>query len=364
MLIHVLTQGFKSPNGAGFLYPILFHKRKLADLNLEIKLFYQASRTLRCCDIIIIDSKYYSKRWTEDKANETIEEIELMKEDGAKIIYADISDSAGVVHLKMLSAVHLYIKNQIYKDKALYMKPLYGYRLFSDYVHHHHDIRDAHEAYSEAPKDKKQLDKIHVGWNSGLSNHGMLGYYLQFFIEKLNPYFPLVYPNKKKYNYDTRKNDLQARFNTNYNRNSVAYLRKIIEKHISSKYHVGETKKLKRFSYFRELCTTKIILSPFGLGEITLKDFEVFITGGVLVKPDMSHMQTWPNFYIENETVIFHQWDLLDFDDKLDDLLCNPLKAKSIAQNGQENYFQFINDTFAGEKFSNHFKSILDRALV
>ena len=41
---------------------------------------------------------------------------------------------------------------------------------------------------------------------------------------------------------------------------------------------------------------TKVVISAFGLGEIILKDFETFLTGGMLMKPDMSHMETWPNF--------------------------------------------------------------------
>ena len=42
------------------------------------------------------------------------------------------------------------------------------------------------------------------------------------------------------------------------------------------------------------------MVSPFGFGEITLKDFETFLSGSVLVKPNMSHMETYPNFYIDD----------------------------------------------------------------
>ena len=49
-------------------------------------------------------------------------------------------------------------------------------------------------------------------------------------------------------------------------------------------------------------------MSPFGLGEITLKDFEVF-SGSLLMKPNMDHMLTWPNFYTK-DTYIFLQMGL------------------------------------------------------
>jgi hypothetical protein len=57
------------------------------------------------------------------------------------------------------------------------------------------------------------------------------------------------------------------------------------------------------------------VVSPFGFGEITLKDFEVFLTGGLLLKPDMSHMQTWPDVFRAGETMAAHAWDLSDFED-------------------------------------------------
>ena len=60
----------------------------------------------------------------------------------------------------------------------------------------------------------------------------------------------------------------------------------------------------------KELRQSKVVLSPFGRGEITLKDFEVFLTGGMLLKPSMEHMDTWPNFYTDGVTYQSHNCDL------------------------------------------------------
>jgi hypothetical protein len=63
-------------------------------------------------------------------------------------------------------------------------------------------------------------------------------------------------------------------------------------------------------SYMNELTKSKISISPFGWGEICYRDFESFLTKSVLVKPDCSHLATFPNFFIPNETYIPVNWSL------------------------------------------------------
>ena len=63
--------------------------------------------------------------------------------------------------------------------------------------------------------------------------------------------------------------------------------------------------KINRSNYFRELANSLISVSPFGLGEITLKDFESFISGSILFKPNMNHMETFPNIYVDNISTFF-----------------------------------------------------------
>ena len=50
--------------------------------------------------------------------------------------------------------------------------------------------------------------------------------------------------------------------------------------------------------------------------KLHLKDFETFINGSILLKPEMSHMLTWPNFYIENKTYIKFSWRINDLKSK------------------------------------------------
>ena len=81
---------------------------------------------------------------------------------------------------------------------------------------------------------------------------------------------------------------------------------------------------------------TKVVISAFGLGEITLKDFETFLTGGMLMKPDMSHMETWPNFYENNITYVPFRWDFKDLHDVIESILGDEDLLSEISNESQK----------------------------
>ena len=93
----------------------------------------------------------------------------------------------------------------------------------------------------------------------------------------------------------------------------------------------------------------KISVSPFGVGEFCYRDFESIICGTTLLKPDMSHLETWPDFYQNGTTCVFHKWDLTDLNEKIDFLLSNTGKRIEIAENAQKVY----KDTVSPEGLAN-----------
>jgi hypothetical protein len=64
-----------------------------------------------------------------------------------------------------------------------------------------------------------------------------------------------------------------------------------------------------------EMQNAKIAFSPFGYGEVCWRDYEAVMAGAVLLKPDMSHIETNPNIFVPWETYVPLKWDLSDFDD-------------------------------------------------
>lgn len=97
----------------------------------------------------------------------------------------------------------------------------------------------------------------------------------------------------------------------------------------------------------------------FGWGAICWKDFEIFISGALLIKPDMSHIKTWPNYYIENETYVPYKWDASDLKSTIEQFYSNTDLSERIACAGQDKY-KYYNVFNNPEPFLNRFQEIFN----
>ena len=81
---------------------------------------------------------------------------------------------------------------------------------------------------------------------------------------------------------------------------------------------------------------SKCTLSPYGMGELCFRDFEIIQFGSVLIKPDMSNILTTPNMYIPYETYIPCALDYSDLIEKIEWVKDCPSKSKEIAFNARQ----------------------------
>jgi len=88
-----------------------------------------------------------------------------------------------------------------------------------------------------------------------------------------------------------------------------------------SPFMVAKLYKGKRVSpetYFKYIASSKILLAPFGYGEMAPRDLESAQLGSLLIKPDMSHIDSFPNIYIKNKTYISCKHDYSDLEEKIE----------------------------------------------
>jgi hypothetical protein len=97
--------------------------------------------------------------------------------------------------------------------------------------------------------------------------------------------------------------------------------------------------------YMREMEQSKICFSPFGYGEICWRDFEAIAAGAVLLKPDMSHIESVPDIYLPFETYLPVRWDLADIDERVRAALADPAGMRRMA----ERAFAVVRDHLRGE---------------
>jgi hypothetical protein len=95
--------------------------------------------------------------------------------------------------------------------------------------------------------------------------------------------------------------------------------------------HVVRGPGVPQYQFMTELQMSKVCFSPFGYGEVCWRDYEAIAAGAVLLKPDMSHIETDPDIFVPWETYVPLAWDLSDFEENLRRLLSDEALRERIA---------------------------------
>ncbi len=268
-----------------------------------------------------------------------LKQLETIKKKVKSVFYFDTTDSSGCIQNEVFDYVDLYFKSQILKNKDLYKKKLYGSRIYSDYFHKKFKVRDNFIMF-QRPLTNSNLKKLKLSWNSSLANYSLKGKMLMLGYKYLKNYDFLFLPKKKYIPSLTRPNLFLYKGNFEYERNTISWQRQQICKKMKTSI---DTRRVNLIKYYNLLKKSKVVISPFGWGEINYKDYEAFIYGNLLLKPDVSHIQTWPELFYRNKTYLKFKWDLSDFDKKIKNIKSNFEEYIHIAENGQKNYFKFLN---------------------
>ena len=99
--------------------------------------------------------------------------------------------------------------------------------------------------------------------------------------------------------------------------------------------------------FMKELKNSKLCFSPFGYGEICWRDVEAILSGCLLIKPDMGHIDTDPNIYIPGVTYVPISWDFSDLEEKVQYYLERDEDRIAIAKNAYDLIAKYIHE----EKF-------------
>jgi len=94
--------------------------------------------------------------------------------------------------------------------------------------------------------------------------------------------------------------------------------------------------------YLKEMRRSRIAVSPFGWGEICPRDFEAVGCGCLLIKPNLAHLDTHPNLFIDGETYVALKWDLSDLEEKCRYYLAHPDEITRITQTARDAYRRYF----------------------
>ncbi|MCH8033729.1 MAG: glycosyltransferase family 1 protein [Bacteroidetes bacterium] len=331
------------------LLPLRFNKKRLFKRGYKLSFFYQQTEEYLSCDILLLFSKPVLQMLNEQKViieepSPTVDLLKKAKRYSNKIIWMDTSDSTTVTHFELLPYVDLYLKKQLFKDRTLYQKDFVGGRIFTDYYHREFGVEDDIRFNQYYPLDLNYSDKVSLSWNIGLGD--MVNSFSKINSLRLK-YLSIVSANYKVTfvsPFNKKNIDIFIRTSSDLNRNLVAFHRKELLKRLSGIIKKNDLNGsidgewLSQTNFRNILVKTKILPSPFGWGELGVRDYEAFIYGALLLKPDISHMETWPSIFIKNETYVPFSWNFDDLGSTITDLLQDDKKRIKIAANGQEAY--------------------------
>ncbi len=282
-------------------------------------------------DLLVLVRRYHDGMRT---IEEIKKELIALKKNFNKVIYFDDSAATSYIWFNIFEFIDEYWKRSIFKNLKFYTKKLYGGHLYSNFYHEKYHIKDEEDVFYNQTSDNADLTKLKIAWNIGIGaiptakNNTLNREYAK--IRRITTglsVMPSIHPVRwiiraymnamkkeleKDININLKKNIISARFESSIYRKSIGYQRVLMQEKISNNYNFL-TGKIDRWKFTQESFLVRGMLSPFGWGEVCYRDFEAAIGGAVLIKPDMSHVQTWPNIFT-NDSYISLSWDLKELD--------------------------------------------------
>ena len=249
---------------------------------------------------------FINKKWSiEESIDWGSENVERLGENGDYFLF-DGSDSTsimgGVEVMRNTNPIY-YIKNQ-FLDFDLYNNPY----SFGRWFWGEGDNNQSHNCRYNLTEEDRSKMKL-SGWNLGhLQGH----------------LFEKDIPRVSSKSIDVCA-IFQAEHRENYEhtfRNDIPYTehRKGVWNTLDKKFN-SITDKLPYQEYIDKLRNSKVAISPFGMGEICFRDFEVMALKSILIKPDMKIVNTKPNIYIDGETYYSVKYDWSNLNEVIESVL-------------------------------------------
>ena len=313
---------------------------------------------LKKLDIVFL-AFHWTRKFFETSDEDIIKVLQKLRKKCNLLVWLDTGDSTGTTRFQYIPFVDLYLKKQVLKDRRRYLTEIWGGKIQCEYYHEMLGIDDPEVHKGEpflALQSEEDLEKLRISWNVGCSNWSTGNMYMQLFHPYNFAHYDFMDPKSGK--------EIDAHFRGSAHSPIAGYQRKrTIEllEGVKGLNIPNPRKRVPNEEYNRELRSTKLVCSPFGWGEICTRDFEAFVYGAALVKPSMEHMDTFPQWFIPNETYIPVKWDFSDFTEIIESVKEPAIQKHylDIAIHGQEMFRNFMTTREGRQEFAKHLADML-----
>lgn len=240
----------------------------------------------------------------------TLDELDKVREEYARVAFFDATPNPLQIDKEVLARVDVYFKSTVYHDLKVYLRPIVGGTVWSDWFHR--NVQPLDLPAVSTGLEARNLVKLRSAWNIGY------GLYPRSSVTKRLPPLLERWPGPRVSTWlrpkvprflgeSKRRPGIHARMTTTGQGEAM----RVHREHFIHKASVIPTAligKTSRREYQSELRSVTSVLSPFGLGEPCYRDFEAVQCGAVLLKPAMTHVKTWPNVYSQSDSIPL-AWD-------------------------------------------------------
>mgnify|MGYP001548079625 FL=1 len=328
MRISILISGSRINYGHDDLYPIYRYKDNLLrEAGMIIQLFRDLEKFYKKGgDVALVECRAFQKG---DKGHH-IGFLQKLRNTYTHVYWLDSVDPSGSDSFWAIPYVDAFFKKQLLKDRQAYTINEYdkSVRNWVDFER----LPDQYPHYIPCPEE--ELNKLKVSWNLAFCDYRLLPWGINYFHNYFfgNPKFIDVRKHRI-FDYSFRgtiTNEAKKGIG-DQRRRSLQVLRQM-----SHNYATSFGGKVSKKLYLSELTNIKVSVSPFGWGELCYRDIESIMSGCILLKPSMEHLETFPDIYIKNKTYISIDWDLHDLKEKMIHVLDNYEDYIMIAEYAQQ----------------------------
>ncbi len=257
----------------------------------------------------------------------------------ARLLYFDGDDDSCVQWPALLPIVDLYVKKHMFADADMYQRQFRGKNNLTEYVAEHHGRSFTSDPIPLSGIVPPQFaDKLVLGWNIALDDI-LLG----------------LYRDTRPATESEKTVDVMCRAACTPDK-WIHPLRGPVQEALTPLRALGYSvvlpdTRVDAATYYREMRSSRICVSPFGYGELCWRDFETIVMGSLLVKPDMAHIRTEPDLFEAGVTYAPVRWDFSDLAEVCAHYLADTEARLRITRNAYERLVKYYRSNAVLDRF-------------
>ena len=227
--------------------------------------------------------------------------FKIAKERGARLGFFATGANPAQINQDYLDIVDVYFKPTLLEAPFEYGSRYIGGKVWADWLERNGKGLGSQDMGSNDAVQFANFEKLMMSWNVGIGLYPRTALNNRIYplIERtVGPSWAIyLKPRVPKFlGQRERRSMLHARMSVHDANSYVAMHRRLALETATQNVPTLVGKVSSRI-YLKELAEVSAVLSPFGSGEVCYRDFEAAHCGAALIKPEMSHLRTWPDIY-------------------------------------------------------------------